>query len=82
MAEQIDVTNGLFLRKHEVIVRQPKWIICLFFRLARCLYGHFKVDGMPKIRAICRKKALILTIPMYCVKKSNLGKIREKMRYL
>ncbi len=29
---------------------------------------------MSKVLAICRQKALILTIPMYCVKKSNLGK--------
>ncbi len=32
---------------------------------------------MSKVRAICHLKALILTIPMYCVKKSNPGKARE-----
>ncbi len=40
------------------------------------------VDGMSKVRAICRKIALILTIPMYCVKKSNLGKIRENALFV
>ncbi len=33
---------------------------------------------MSKVRAICRWKAKIFAIPMYCVKKSNFEKIREK----
>ncbi len=37
---------------------------------------------MSKVRAICHKKALILTIAMYCVKKSTLGKILENALFL
>ncbi len=44
----------------------------------KCLYGHFRVDGMSKIRTPYHEGALIVTIPMYCVKKSNFWKVREK----
>ncbi len=37
---------------------------------------------MPKVRVICHKKTVILMIPMYCVKKSNLGKIRENVLFV
>ncbi len=41
---------------------------------ARCLYRHFRVDGMSRVRATCHSKALILMILMYCVKNRILGK--------
>ncbi len=41
------------------------------------MHGHFGAGGMPKVRAKCHYKALILTIPVDYVKKSNHGKIRD-----
>ncbi len=43
--------------------------LAIRYGYTRCLNGHFRVDGMSKVRAICCWKALILTILMYCVKK-------------
>ncbi len=37
---------------------------------------------MLKVRAICHSKALILTIPMCSVQKSNLGKICENALFV